>query len=65
MLILTLLLGIVDKGTDTFKTFLDCLSKQHEFLKNGDIITSTSAFLKMLQKLSPVLGASGVVTTVR
>lgn len=52
VLTLTLLLALVNKGTDTYRKFMDCLSKQHNYLKSGDIITSTTEFLRMLQELS-------------
>ena len=44
-------LPIINKSAPKYKAFVDSLSKQYNYLDNGDIITSTSEFLRMLREL--------------
>ena len=52
LLVFGLLLKLVDKQSKAYEVFLRSLKLQMNYLVNGDIVTSTSEFLKMLQKFS-------------
>lgn len=55
MMIVDNCLQIIDKEDEPYDMFIKTYSKQVDFLENGDIMSSTSAFLDMLKELSFIL----------
>ena len=51
MLVCLLFRSLIDINDKGYAAFIKSLSMQFDFLENGDIISSTSAFLTMLQEL--------------
>lgn len=55
MLIMTLIIALIDKGSEKYRAFMKSLSMQFDFLNNGDIMSSTTAFLTFIKELRCVV----------